>query len=80
LAYEGRFVEAIPYFEKAIELSPHDPQRWAYYSYRSLAHLLAEEFELAIDWANKAIRVPNFHFWPLAHRASALGHLGRAER
>jgi TolB-like protein len=78
LAYEGRFVEAIPYFEKAIELSPHDPQRWAYYSYRSLAHLLAEEFELAIDWANKAIRVPNFHFWPLAHRASALGHLGRA--
>ena len=27
LAYEGRFAEAIPYFEKAIQLSPHDPQR-----------------------------------------------------
>ena len=25
LAYEGRFDEAIPYFQKAIELSPHDP-------------------------------------------------------
>ncbi len=27
LAYESRFAEAIPCFEKAIELSPHDPQR-----------------------------------------------------
>ena len=73
LAYEGRFAEAIPYFEKAIQLSPHDPQRWAYYSYRSLAHLLAGEFELAVEWAQNAIRVPNSHYWPLAHRVSALG-------
>src|SRR5262249_23145047 len=33
LAYEGRIEEAIPYFEKAISLSPFDPQRWAFYSY-----------------------------------------------
>jgi TolB-like protein/Tfp pilus assembly protein PilF len=79
LAYEGRFLEAFPYFEKAIELSPHDPQRWAYYSYRALAHLLAGEFELAIEWAQKAIRVPNSHYWPLAHRVSALGILQRTE-
>ena len=30
LAYEGRIEEAIPYFEKAIGLSPFDPQRWAF--------------------------------------------------
>jgi TolB-like protein len=77
LAYEGRFSEAFPHFEKAIELSPHDPQRWAYYSYRSLAHLLAEEFESALEWASKAIRVPNSHYWPFAHRVAALGHLQR---
>jgi len=77
LAYEGRFAEAIPYFEKAIQLSPHDPQRWAYYSYRSLAHLLSMEFDLALEWAQKAIRVPNSHYWPLAHRVSALGSLRR---
>ena len=79
LAYEGRFLEAMPHFEKSIQLSPHDPQRWAYYSYRALAHLLAEEFELAVEWAQRASRVPNSHFWPLAHRVSALGHLPRPQ-
>jgi len=78
LSYEGRFAEAMPYFEKAIQLSPHDPQRWAYYSYRSLAHLLAGELELAVEWAERAIRVPNFLYWPLAHRVSALGSLQRS--
>lgn len=36
LAYEGRLDEAIKQFEIAIRLSPHDPFRWAFYSYRSL--------------------------------------------
>jgi tetratricopeptide (TPR) repeat protein len=75
LAYEGRFAEAIPFFQKAIELSPYDPQRWAFYSYRALAHLLVREFDLAVEWANKAILVPRCHYWPLAHRVSALGYL-----
>jgi TolB-like protein/Tfp pilus assembly protein PilF len=75
LAYEGRLEEAIPYFEKAISLSPYDPHRWAFYSYRALAHLLAGQFGQAIDWAQKATRVPNCHYWPFAHRVSALGHL-----
>ena len=75
LAYEGRFSEAIPHFEKAINLSPYDPQRWAFYSYRALAHLLAQQFELAAEWAQKATRIPNSHYWPFAHRVAALGHL-----
>ncbi|MGQ0836489.1 MAG: winged helix-turn-helix domain-containing tetratricopeptide repeat protein [Gammaproteobacteria bacterium] len=78
LAYEGRFTEAIPYFEKAINLSPHDPQRWAFCSYRALAHLLAGEYAHAVEWAQKATRIPNCHYWPFAHRVSALGHLQRA--
>jgi tetratricopeptide (TPR) repeat protein len=77
LAYEGRFAEAIPYFEKAIDLSPYDPQRWAFYSYRALAHLLAGEFDQALEWAERATRVPNCHYWPFAHRVAALGHLHR---
>jgi tetratricopeptide (TPR) repeat protein len=75
LTYEGRFTEAIPFFEKAISLSPHDPQRWAFYSYRALAHLFAGDFDDAREWAYKATRVPNCHYWPFAHRVSALGHL-----
>jgi TolB-like protein len=75
LAYEGRVSEAIPHFQRAIDLSPYDPLRWAFYSYRALAHIFAQEFELAHDWAQRATRVPNAHYWAFAHRVSALGHL-----
>jgi adenylate cyclase len=79
LAYEGRIGEAIPHFEKAISLSPFDPQRWAFYSYRALAHLFAGEFESAAEWSQKATRVPNCQYWPFAHRVSALGHLAKVD-
>jgi TolB-like protein/Tfp pilus assembly protein PilF len=79
LTYEGRIREAIPYFQKAIDISPFDPQRWAFCSYRALAHLFAGEFDQAVEWANAAIRIPNCHYWPYAHRVSALGHCGGDE-
>ena len=79
LAYEGRIDEAIPYFQRAINLSPHDPLRWAFYSYRSLAHLFAQQFNLAEEWARKATHVPNCHFWGFSHRVAALGHLRRSD-
>jgi TolB-like protein/cytochrome c-type biogenesis protein CcmH/NrfG len=79
LAYEGRFGEAMPYFEKAINLSPYDPQRWAFYSYGALAQLFAREFAKAFEWAQRAIRIPNCHYWPFAHRVAALGHMQRVE-
>lgn len=79
LAYEGRISEAIPYFQRAINLSPHDPLRWAFYSYGALAYLFAREFDLAEDWARKATRIPNCHYWGFAHRVAALGYLQRAD-
>lgn len=77
LAYEGRFEAAFPFFQKAIDLSPHDPQRWAFYAYRSLAHLFAHQFDLALDCARQATLVPNCHYWAFSHRVCALGHLQR---
>lgn len=79
LAYGGRAAEAIPYFQRAIDLSPHDPLRWAFYSYGALAHLFARNFDLARDWAYKATRVPNCHYWGYAHRVAALGYLPHAD-
>ena len=79
LAYEGRISEAIPYFQRAIELSPYDPLRWAFYSYGALAHIFAREFERACEWAQRATRVPNAHYWAFAHRVAALGHLEHSE-
>ncbi len=78
LAYEGRFEEAIPYFQRAVGLSPHDPLRWAFYSYGALAYLFAHEYEQAGDWSHRATRVPNCHYWGFAHRVAALGYLQRA--
>ncbi|WP_119304309.1 winged helix-turn-helix domain-containing protein [Dongia deserti] len=76
LAYEGRLDEAIKQFEIAIRLSPHDPFRWAFYSYRSLAHIFRSEFEDAASWGRRAVRTPNAQYWARAHLVSALGHLG----
>lgn len=76
LAYEGRLDEAIGSFQAAIDLSPHDPFRWAFMSYRSLAHLFGQEFDEAARWARRATQVPNAHYWASANLVSALGHLG----
>jgi TolB-like protein len=76
LTYAGRIGEAIPFFETAIGLSPHDPMRWAFLSYRALAHILAGDFEEGAKWAYKATRVPNCHYWPFSHRVVALAHEG----
>lgn len=80
LAYEGRLDEAIEQFEMAIKLSPHDPFRWAFYSYRALAHLFREEFEDAVLWARKSVQTPNSQYWARAHLVAAVGHLGDAEQ
>ncbi len=76
LAYEGRLDEAIENFEVAIRLSPHDPFRWAFFSYRSLAHLFRGEYEDAASWARKSVQIPNAQYWARAHLVAALGHLG----
>jgi tetratricopeptide (TPR) repeat protein len=78
LAYEGRLDQAIEQFEMAIRLSPHDPFRWGFYSYRSLAHLFRGEFEEAASWARRAVQIPNAQYWARAHLVAALGHLGDA--
>jgi TolB-like protein/class 3 adenylate cyclase/Tfp pilus assembly protein PilF len=76
LAYEGRLDQAIDQFEIAIRLSPHDPFRWAFYSYRSLAHLFRGELQDAVSWARKAVQTPNAQYWARAHLVAALGQLG----
>ena len=76
LAYEGRLDEAIEQFEIAIKLSPHDPFRWAFYSYRSLAHLFRGEYDESVSWARRAAQMPNAQYWAKAHLVSASGHLG----
>lgn len=76
LAYEGRVDAALHSFQTAIDLSPHDPFRWAFMSYRSLAHLFAGDHAAAAHWAGRAVQVPNAHYWARANLVAARGHLG----
>jgi Tfp pilus assembly protein PilF len=81
LSYSGRMIEAIPQFEEAIRLSPHDPRKWAFLVYGSLALMLLERHEEAAEWATKAMAVPNATFWAHAQLVavhSSAGNLATA--
>ena len=80
LAYEGRIDESIRHFQRAIDLSPHDPFRWAFHSYRSLAHLFGDDPEGAASAATSAVQVPNAHYSAHANLLAALGHIGDRAR
>lgn len=77
LCYEARYGEAISQFERSITLGAHDPQRWAFLSYGALALIFAGRLDEAVDWTERAEVLPNCQYWSTAHRAVALGHLGR---
>lgn len=76
LAYEGRYDEAVASFRKAIELSPNDPQRWAFLTYGALAHIFKRDYPTAVEWADRACEIPNCQYWTTAHKAVALAYLG----
>ena len=80
LAYEGRYDEAIERFKKAIELSPNDPQRWAFLTYGALAHIFKRDYRTAIEWSDRASEIPNCQFWTKAHKVVALAYLGERDR
>ena len=79
LSYEGRYDEAIVQFEKAVEMSPNHPQLWAFLSYGAMAFLFKQSFETALDWAQRALDIPNCQYWATAHAAVALAYLERPE-
>ncbi|WP_188078363.1 winged helix-turn-helix domain-containing tetratricopeptide repeat protein [Aquicoccus porphyridii] len=76
LVSDGRPEAAIPSFERALALSPHDPFRWAFMAYRSLAHMFLGDHAAAVHWARSATLVPNAHYWARAKLVSWLTHSG----
>jgi len=79
LVYEGRYDEALARFEKAVDLSPNDPQRWAFLTYGALALIFKGDYEAAVRWTERAAAIPNCQYWTLAHRAVALASLDRRD-
>ncbi|MDH5379132.1 MAG: winged helix-turn-helix domain-containing protein, partial [Gammaproteobacteria bacterium] len=79
LAYEGRYEESLACFERAVELSPNDPQLWAFLTYGALALLFKHEFDKALSWTEKAATIPNCQYWTMAHKIVALVYLNRLD-
>ncbi|WP_428356882.1 winged helix-turn-helix domain-containing tetratricopeptide repeat protein [Methyloprofundus sp.] len=79
LAYEGRYEEAIKCFDKAIALSPNDPQLWAFYTYGALVLIFKQDYAKAVQWAESASIIPNCQYWAAAHKVVALAYLQHQE-
>ncbi len=74
----GFYHEGIPWFEKALQLNPLDPQSHLYLTQLALAKLGAERYEDAAEHAREAIRLkPDFLEAQIA-LASSLGHLNHS--
>jgi adenylate cyclase len=79
LAYEGNYESAMDCFDRAIALSPNDPQLWAFYSYAAQALLFQKDFEKALQYTERASAIPNCQYWTTAHMAVALAYLNREQ-
>lgn len=77
LAYEGRYSESIECFERAVALSPNDPQAWAFLTYGALAFIFMGDYEKALALTDRALRFPNCQYWTLAHRVVIFAYLER---
>jgi tetratricopeptide (TPR) repeat protein len=56
LAFDGRSQQAITHLERAIQMSPHDPQNAVFTAGIAVAHYMDGRFEEAIDFARKALQ------------------------
>ena len=72
----GQYEKAIEFLDKAIRLSPHDPDLLFWYWTKSIAYLVLQQDDQAIEWARRAIAInPNFGA-PLGILAAALALTG----
>jgi len=80
LSSSGRAEEAIPHFEQAIRLNPHDPLIGLNYARMARAYLHLHKHEEAVKWAQQGRRRRHSFNWSLPSLlASALAHLGRLD-
>ncbi len=79
LMFTGHSEAAIPEFELAEQLSPHDPVVWVFQAVRAAAHSALGQFQQAEECARRASRHPRASFWAYAHLAQALAGQGKSE-
>jgi Flp pilus assembly protein TadD len=78
-AFCNRPAPAIEALQRAMRLSPVDPDRWSFEGGLALAHLVAGRYEEVIEWANRALDAQPRAAAVVGYKAAACGHLGRVE-
>jgi adenylate cyclase len=76
----GAIDDAIPLIERAIRLSPRDPQLGVWYENIGLVHLLQSHTEEAVMWLERARNHTPAHSMIRADLAAAYGFAGETER
>ena len=77
--YMGSPKASLQHLDTAIRLSPQDTNLGSFFVRKAQAHLYLQEHVEAVDWARRALRLPNFQWSRYVMLISALGHLGRAD-
>jgi TolB-like protein/class 3 adenylate cyclase len=72
LVVSGRARDALPYLDRAAELSPRDPHLASFHTIRAVGHFALGDLDAAERFARMATRIPNANHWPFALLASLL--------
>jgi TolB-like protein/DNA-binding winged helix-turn-helix (wHTH) protein len=78
MLWHGREIEAETLLDRATILSPRDSHISSFHHVRSWAHFSLGEYDIAVEFARRAIRQPNVTYQAYATLAASLGLLGDA--
>jgi tetratricopeptide (TPR) repeat protein len=79
LAVMGRPEEAIADLERAMRLSPRDPDAFTFSFFMGFAHFAAGRYDAAVEWLQRSRRQEPSFFGPSRVLASSYAQLGRLE-
>ncbi len=73
----GQFEKMLENLDKAIRLSPHDPNLHYWYAGKAIAQFALKQYEQAIEWARRAIAIDPTYRQSHPVLIAALGWTGR---
>lgn len=79
VAINGRPDEGIALIDRAMRLSPRDPQTYLLHNWLGFCHLLAGRFDDAIHWCERSSQAKPRYFESWANMAAAFGERGHLE-
>jgi tetratricopeptide (TPR) repeat protein len=75
--YLGQFEKSLEFSDKAIRLSPHDPSLEDWYRARMAANFGLKRYDLAIEWARRAIAIKADNLWAYLSLIAGFALTGR---